>query len=262
MTDKEIIVVKDSKQLAAKGAKIFCRAARERIKQNGQFAMAVSGGTTPRAMHRLLAQEPYISNVSWQKVHIFWVDERMVAFEDTASNFGAAKNDFLENVPVPSENIHPMPAWASSQEGVQLYRKELNTFFKPADDTCPVFDLILLGIGTDGHTASLFPKNVSADTKREWVLAVKGGNPDVFRLTLSYHLLNQARQVVFLVSGKEKAPIVKSVLGNAEKQLPAQKIRPQSGTLLWVLDREAAALLPEEHTRLGEKQPVPERMKD
>jgi 6-phosphogluconolactonase len=155
-----------------------------------------------------------------------------------------------------------MPAWAGPEEGVRLYRKALNTFFKPADDSCPVFDLILLGIGTDGHTASLFPKTVSADTKRKWVLAVKGGNPDVFRLTFSYHLINQARQVVFLVSGEKKAPIVKNVLGNAEKRLPAQKIKPPRGTLVWVLDRDSAALLPEARTRLSEKQPVTERLKD
>lgn len=246
MPEINIIVVEDSAQLAVKGAEIFCRAAKTSIKQAGRLAVAVSGGSTPRAMHQLLTREPYVAKVPWQQTHLFWVDERMVPFEHPASNFGAAKKDFLEKVAIPAGNIHPMPAWADPEQAVKLYREELNTFFKPTNDNYPVFDLIFLGIGTDGHTASLFPKIASADTEAQWVLAVKGGSPDVFRLTLSYSLLNQGRQVVFLVSGNEKAKIVKKILEKGEPQLPAQKIKPKSGVLQWLLDRDAAALLSKE----------------
>ncbi len=243
MADKDIIVVENIERLAIKGAVIFCRAANAHLGQNGRFSVAISGGSTPRAMHRLLAQKPYVKEIPWQGTHIFWVDERMVPFEHSASNFGTAKKDFLEKIPIPKGNIHPMPALTIPEEGVGRYQNELNTFFQPGDNVWPVFDLIFLGIGSDGHIASLFPQVSLPSREKRWVLLVKGGTPDVFRLTLTYPLLNHARQVVFLVSGNEKAEIVKRILVKREKHLPAVKIMPKSGKLVWILDREAASLL-------------------
>ena len=243
MTKEKIIIVEDSKRLAVGAAELFCRAAQAGLARSGRFTVALSGGSTPRAAHRLFARDPYVRQIPWQDTHIFWVDERMLPFEHTESNFGAAKKDFLEKIPIPPGNIHPMPAEAEPEEGGRRYHQELKAYFRPAEGSCPRFDLIFLGIGDDGHTASLFPGNRLVDAEKKWVLAVKGGHPDVFRLTLNYLLLNRARQVVFLASGRKKRGVVQRVLQGGEKRWPAAKILPENGELLWLLDQDAAALL-------------------
>jgi 6-phosphogluconolactonase len=195
-------------------------------------------------MFRFLSQEPYSSAIPWQSLHLFWVDERMVAFDDPRSNFGAAKEDFLDKVPLPPDHLHPMPTWAEPSEGASVYQAELKGFFQRFGEVdMPIFDLVFLGLGKDGHTASLFPGKDPALNPAEWVLSVKGGDPDVFRLTLNYHVLNRAKRVVFLVSGKEKASILKTIFEDKEARLPAQEIRPANGKLTWLLDQEAASLL-------------------
>ena len=239
----KIIITSDASQLAAKGAQIFCKTAKETIALHGRFAVAVSGGSTPRAMHRLMSQEPFLSEIPWQKTHIFWVDERMVAFDHPDSNFGTAKKDFLNIIPIPSDQVYPIPVMTRPEEGAALYQAKLKTFFHDMSSDDPVFDLILLGIGKDGHVASLFPGRPQIKEANRWVLSVKGGQPNVFRLTLNYTVLNNARQILFLVSGSEKAAIVKTLLEKSQAQLPAVKIRPLNGKVTWLLDRAAASLL-------------------
>jgi len=243
MAKEKIIIVENPERLAKEAVALFCRAAQNGVRRNGRFSVALSGGSTPRAMHRLLAREPYIDRVPWQDTHIFWVDERMLPFAHAESNFGTAQKDFLKKVPIPPIQIHPMPADAEPEDGVRRYRQELEHFFGASRQGYPCFDLILLGIGNDGHTASLFPEAGPADAGKKWVRAVKGGSPDVFRLTLDYPVLNRARQVVFLVSGRKKRKIVQRILEGDETHLPAAKIRPERGELMWLLDREAAAML-------------------
>ena len=242
----KIIITSDASQLAAKGAQIFCKTAKETIALQGRFAVAVSGGSTPRAMHRLMSQEPYLSDIPWQKTHIFWVDERMVAFDHPDSNFGTAKKDFLNIIPIPSDHVYPIPVMTRPEEGTALYQAKLKTFFHDMSSDNPVFDLILLGIGKDGHVASLFPGRPQIKEANRWVLNVKGGQPNVFRLTLNYTVLNNARQILFLVSGSGKAAIVKTLLENSQAQLPAVKIRPPNGRVIWLLDQAAASLLSRE----------------
>ncbi|TES94634.1 MAG: 6-phosphogluconolactonase [Desulfobacteraceae bacterium] len=239
----EKIITADSKQLAAKGAQIFCKTAKETIALQGRFAVAVSGGSTPRAMHRLMSQEPYLSDIPWQKTHIFWVDERMVAFDHPDSNFGTAKKDFLNIIPIPSDQVYPIPVMTRPEKAAALYQAKLKTFFHDMSSDDPVFDLILLGIGKDGHVASLFPGRPQIKEANRWVLSVKGGQPNIFRLTLNYTVLNNARQILFLVSGSGKAAIVKTLLENSQAQLPAVKIRPPNGRVIWLLDQAAASLL-------------------
>lgn len=239
----EKIITADSKQLAAKGAEIVCKTAKETVDRQGHFAVAVSGGSTPRAMHRLMSQEPYLSDIPWQKTHIFWADERMVAFEHPDSNFGTAQKDFLGKIPIPKKQIHPMPAVALPEEGVALYQTELENFFRDFGVNDPVFDLIILGIGKDGHIASLFPGQPIIEDTNRWVLSVREGQPNILRLTLNYHVLNSAKHILFLVSGSGKAAIVKTLLENSQAQLPAVKIRPPNGRVIWLLDQEAASLL-------------------
>jgi 6-phosphogluconolactonase len=237
------IIVPDSNQMAEKGAEMFCEIAKKSISDRGRFIVAVSGGSTPRAMHGRLSKEPYLSDISWKRTCIFWVDERMVDVDHPDSNFGTARKDLLEKIPISFDQIYPMPVMTHPEDGAGLYQMTLKTFFQGIGSDDPVFDLILLGIGKDGHTASLFPKQAFTNPAQSWVISVKGGNPNVFRLTFTYLILNSARHILFLVSGKDKALIVKSLFEDNTVDLPAKNIRPLNGTLTWLLDQEAASLL-------------------
>ncbi len=239
----EVIVVDSPNHLAKKGAEIFMAAAKECIAEKRRFSVAVSGGSTPRAMHGLLAEDPFRSDALWEKTHVFWVDERCVPQDSAASNYGAAKKDFLEQVSIPPGQVHPMPSEALPEEGAAAYQTKLKAFFALNKGGLPVFDLIFLGIGKDGHTASLFPGQPSLDEKEKLVVAIRGGEPDVSRLTMTYPVLNWAERTVFMVSGKEKALVTKAVLGKESLPLPAQRIKPANGKLIWLLDAGAASLL-------------------
>jgi len=239
----EIIVAENPQDLAQKGAELFCLSADRCIKQKRPFRVAISGGSTPRAMHRILAAEPCFKKKFWGGTHIFWVDERMVPAGHPASNFSAAWDDFLEKVAIPAPHVHPMPFEAEPEAGAAIYEKALKAHFQTTGGDLPVFDLIFLGIGTDGHTASLLPGFSPERSAHRWVLAVKGGDPDVYRLTMNYHLLNQAAHVVFLVSGKGKARIVKTIFESRKANLPAQRIKPVSGKLTWLMDKAALSQL-------------------
>ena len=236
------IIVSNSNQLAEKGAEMFCEIAKKSISDRGRFVVAVSGGSTPRAMHGRLSQDPYLSDLFWQHTHIFLVDERMVDVDHPDSNFGTARKDLLEKIPIPFDQIYPMPVMTHPEDGAERYQMTIKTFFQDIGSDDPVFDLILLGIGKDGHTASLFPEQASTYPAPSWVISVKGGNPNVFRLTLTYLVLNSARHILFLVSGKDKAPMVQTLLEDNAVDLPAKNIRPLQGTLTWLLDQEAASL--------------------
>jgi 6-phosphogluconolactonase len=244
MIPKSQIIIKDNPtHLALAAANIFTTIARESVTQRRHFSVAISGGSTPKDMHRMLAEDPFRSDIPWDRTYIFWVDERCVPENNSASNYGAAKREFLDKVPVPEANIYPMPGKASPEDGAVKYQGELIDFFQLAAATFPVFDLIFLGIGTDGHTASLFPGHRTLEEKTKLVVAVKGGNPDVNRLTMTYPILNRARHIVLLVSGEEKAAVLGIIFENSKAQLPAQMIQPISGKLTWLLDNEAASLV-------------------
>lgn len=239
----ETMVVDSASQLAERGAEAFRDAAREAAAARGRFAVAISGGSTPRAMHRLLATDPYRSDIPWLKVSLFWVDERLVPANDPASNFGTARQDLLDRLPIPPGRVYPMTMSDTPQSAATAYQKRLQDFFIRTESGFPVFDLVILGIGTDGHTASIFPADRSALETQSWVVAVKGGKPYVDRLTLSLPVLNHARSIVFLVAGSDKAEVVKTALTDETAGLPASRIQPAAGRLCWILDRAAAALL-------------------
>jgi len=236
----KVIITEDSDSFARRGAELFLQCAVSAVNQNGRFSVALSGGSTPRPMNRLLACAPYISEIPWNDTHVFMVDERIVPFEDSASNFGTAQKDFLDSVPIPSKNLHPMPVHDAPEIGADHYEEELKSFFLNRN---PVFDLILLGIGTDGHTASMFPGDRKAHASERWVLHVKGGNPDVYRISLTFNMINQGRSVAFLISGSNKAPLLKALLENPQNDYPANLVRPESGDLIWLVDQDAASKL-------------------
>jgi 6-phosphogluconolactonase len=205
--------------------------------------VALSGGSSPRPMHRLLGEEPYLSEIPWHTTHIFWVDERCVSINDPASNYGAARADFLEGVPIPENQVHPMPADLYPEEGAVAYEKELVEFFQTGPSEIPVLDLICLGIGNDGHTASLFPGHRALDERKRLIITARGGEPAVDRLTMTLPLLNNARNIVFVVSGKEKAMILKAILDGSSPRFPAQMVSPVAGQLTYLLDKDAASMI-------------------
>jgi 6-phosphogluconolactonase len=237
------ITESNAADLARKGAAIFSRIAVESVALRGRFVVAISGGSTPRPMHRILCEEPHLSMIPWNRTHICWVDERCVPVNDPANNYGAARADFIDKIPIPGKQIHPMPVDLPPEKGALAYQRELVRFFQIKTSEIPVFDLICLGIGTDGHTASLFPgQNAVSETDR-LIVSVKGGDPHVSRLTVTFPLINSAREIVFLVSGKGKAPILKAMFEGPPGRYPAQMIHPAHGNLTWLLDREAASQL-------------------
>jgi len=229
--------------MIAAGADIFKMASHDCVKQKGHFVVAVSGGSTPRPMHRLLTEEPYYSEIPWDKTDIFWVDERCVPENDPASNFGAAKIDLINKIPIPADQIHPMPGDLSPEKGALTYEREMKDYFQLTEGEYPVFDLIYLGLGNDGHTASLFPGHQALDETKRLVVTVKGGDPHVSRLTLTFPVINHAKQIVFMVSGKGKSPVLKTIFENSKDLLPAQRVRPCQGKMTWLLDKEAASML-------------------
>lgn len=244
MSCESEIIIKDSPiHLAMTAADLFAMAAKNCAAQRGRFVVALSGGSTPRGMHRMLAEEPYLSCIPWNDAHIFWVDERCVPENDPASNYGIARKDFLDRVPIATRQIYPMYGGTLPEKGAAMYQAKLKAFFRVEEGSFPIFDLIFLGVGKDGHTASLFPEQRALDERERWVVAVKGGSPDVDRLTMTYPVLNHARQIVFLAAGKEKSGVLRAILEQRQMALPAQRIRPMSGKLTWLLDREAASLL-------------------
>jgi 6-phosphogluconolactonase len=243
----KIVLERDAEAVAKHGAALFVETAQRCVDRLGRFVVAVSGGSTPRPMHRLLSETPYVKAIPWQGIHLFWADERLVPYESPESNFGAAKADFVDRVPLPVQQLHPMPTWCPASEGATIYQAELQGVFQRFGSDRPVFDLIVLGIGTDGHTASLFPDatgTVSNEDPDIWVTGTRGGDPQVDRLTLTYWTLNNADAIVFLVCGREKADIVKVILEDSNGPfLPAQRIHPPNGSVTWILDQGAACLL-------------------
>ena len=240
----EIIIRDTPSQAAIAAADLFAGTARKSVSDKGFFTVAVSGGSTPRPMHRMLAKKPYRWEVPWNKTHIFWVDERRVPENDPQSNYGAAKQDILNRVDVPCEQIYPVFDGGSHREWALKYQKKIIDFFQLKKGQYPIFDLIFLGIGTDGHTASLFPGQEALSENDRFIIAVRGGNPCVDRITMTFSVLNCAAHVVFLASGSEKAAVVNSILRGRKVGLPASKIQPKNGRLTWILDKDAASLLP------------------
>ena len=243
-TKDQIIIAKDRCQLAIYGADIFEKAALKAVQHSGKFSVAISGGSNPRPMNRLLSQKPYRHVIPWTYTHLFWVDERLLPLTDPQSNYGNAKIDFLDQLEIPEDNIHPIRCAKEPTAVAESYQRELVTFFNPSIGQYPIFDLIFLGIGTDGHTASLFSGDDIAVNTRRWVCAVKGGNPNVDRVTLSLPLINQARCVVILACSKEKSGIINKIFLDKNANLPIQNVSPTNGRLIWLLDQDAAAMLP------------------
>lgn len=215
--------------------------AHREIQKNGHFLAALSGGQTPRPVHGRLAERPHESDDFWDFTHLFWVDERCVPETDPVSNWGAAQKDFLKQVPIPRAQLYPMPGTLPPEQGALQYEKTLERVFDLTRAEFPRFDLIFLGVGTDGHVASLFPGDKSLIEAKRRVIAVKGGNPNVRRLTMTLPVLNNAKHIVFLVSGTKKCDIIARLFKDGSWGLPAGRICPPAGQVTWILDKGAAS---------------------
>jgi 6-phosphogluconolactonase len=240
-----IFIAKDLEQLAVLGADRFKMEVLDAVRHSNECNVAISGGATPRAMNRLLAQAPYRHEIPWTQTHLYWVDERLLPPTDPDSNYGNAKMDFLDHLDMPTENIHPMGSENNPAMAAENYQQALRRFSKPARAPYPIFDLIFLGIGTDGHTASIFPGDATALKTDRWVCFVKGGNPNVDRLTLTLPLINQAKCIIILACGQKKSDIIRTIFRDRHAKLPIQQVTPLHGRLVWLLDQDAAARLPE-----------------
>jgi 6-phosphogluconolactonase len=234
-----IRVYPDLESLSQAAAGLFVQQAAEAVAARGRFSVALSGGSTPRRTYELLAQPPCRDQVSWDRLHVFWGDERCVPEGDPRRNALLAQHTFLNSVPIPPAQIHPIFCQRSPGEAAAEYEALLREFFTGQP---PRFDLIFLGLGGDGHTASLFPRTGVLQERQKWAAEVYVPEQGLYRVTLTAALINQAALVAFLVSGADKAKILKEVLtGPSEPlRLPAQLIRPEGGRLLWLVDQDAA----------------------
>lgn len=240
---KQIEVHDDTQELALAAAELFVEAAAEAIDQRGEFRVALAGGSTPREAYQRLSGADLAPMVSWRNVQLFWGDERCVPPTHPDSNFRLARDSFLDKVPIPQLNVHRIEGEAEPKQAARDYVEELRAVF--GGRKRPRFDLILLGMGADGHTASLFPNSSAVREKRRWVVAHHVDQPDSWRVTLTPPVLNAARRVVFLVAGKEKAERLHEVLRGERdpERLPAQIVRPKEGSVVWLLDKAVAAKL-------------------
>ena len=246
----DVVVLPNALLLADAAAQRFVFAANAAIQARGEFTVALSGGSTPRQVYARLATEPFVSSLDWSRVHVLWGDERCVPPEHESSNYRMTRETLLDHVPVPEGNVHRIRGEDDPVEAATTYESVLRTVLRTPSGpprTAPGsrLDLVLLGLGQDGHTASLFPGAASLRATEEWVAAEYVHEVATWRVTLTAGVINAAAEVVFLVSGDAKAAIVRSVLEGRTRphELPAQFIAPAAGHLVWLLDAPAAAEL-------------------
>ena len=230
--------------LAKAAAELFSTLAQDAVAKRGRFSVALSGGSTPKTLFSLLAAPPHITDLPWSAMHFFWGDERLVPPNDSGSNYYHAKNLLFDHVPIPPENIHRIKGELSSEGAVQDTIEQLQRFARD-NRQWPRFDLVLLGLGSDGHTASLFPGSPIGEEPGVIVKSVSAvyENRPAQRLTLTPIILNDARQIIFLVTGANKAEALAAVLNGPTDlgKWPAQRIKANSGRLTWFVDELAAS---------------------
>jgi 6-phosphogluconolactonase len=242
---REIKLVADAAELAREAAETFVRLATEAVAAKGSFSVALSGGSTPKALFGLLAGE-YLDRVPWRETHFFWGDERHVPPDHPDSNYRMTREAMLSTAPVPPENVHRVEAEnPDAADAADAYGRTLERWFGTRPGEFPRVDLVLLGMGPDGHTASLFPHTTALHETARSVVANWVPKFDAYRITLTAPVLNNAANVLFLVAGADKAEALHEVHEGARNpdEYPSQLVRPTSGSLRWLVDRAAAARL-------------------
>lgn len=243
-SDPERIVCGKDESLSHIALGIIFEVYRKTLSKKEYFTLLLSGGRTPETVYSALSNPAVQSKIDWNRIHLFWGDERFVPSNHPDSNYGAVKKLLISKVNIPHSNIHPIPTEGiTPQEGSKMYEEDLRAFFKIGDDSFPRFDLILLGVGEDGHTASLFPGSPELGEKHRWVVATSLEKLKNQRITMTLPVLNQGENVLVLATGVNKSEVLKKVFKPEESPLlPIQQIHPFSGRLIFLLDKAAASL--------------------
>lgn len=233
-----VLVFKDIDEIAEHALTLWTEIAEKAIKDKGIFSAALSGGKTPEVLFRKLSGN---KTLPWSKTHIFMVDERFVPYQDDNNNFRMINEMLLRHVDIPAKNIHPILTTAESPEAAALkYEEDLDYFFRSS----AAFDLVLLGIGSDGHTASLFPGMPTLKEKQHRAIAVPPAGPiDAERITLTFPAINSAENILFMAAGHDKARVIREVIEKENSRLPAAAVRPGKCRPVFLLDEGAASLL-------------------
>lgn len=237
----ETRIFEDGDALGRAAREALLRIVSDAVKERGRFVIALAGGHTPAKLYQMWARpEKGVTRTPWERVYLFWGDERYVPHDDPASNYRMARESLIAHVPIPEGNVYPMPTDGPQPErAAETYEAELRRFFGAA---APAFDLLLLGLGVEGHTASLFPGSPALEEKERWVAAVTAPAKPPQRLTLTLPILNQARNTFFLVTGADKRPILEALRSQSTEgsgPYPAARVRPK-GPVVWFLDQAAA----------------------
>ena len=240
-------IFSDGQRLSHFAAELLAQTAQTAISERGHFLVALSGGGTPAALYRLLAASPYRESLPWERMLFFWGDERCVPPDDPESSYHQASTVWLAHVPVPPHNIFRARGELGPQEAAEDYARQLKLIAEPGLDW-PRFDFVLLGMGADGHTASLFPGSPLSSGQSTLAVSANYQDRPAQRVSLTPDVFNSARNVVFLASGPEKAAALSATLSGSRDllKLPAQRIHPSDGQLYWLVDEAAASLLPEQ----------------
>lgn len=232
-------IFKNKKEMSGELASWVCNVISNTLKNQEYFSLVLSGGETPKLLFNKLASEEYRNKINWKRIHIFWGDERVVPFTDERNNAGMAFDLLLNHIDIPAAQVHIIRTDIEPNFAVDQYRKVLHTFF---DNTSRSFDLVLLGMGDDGHTLSLFPDSPIIEEHKRWVNAVFSNKQSMYRITLMPVLINRSSKIAFMVDGAQKSKVLQQVLEGdyVPTKLPAQIIKPKEGELHWFLDEAVA----------------------
>jgi 6-phosphogluconolactonase len=241
----EVEIFSDERELVRAEAERIVRLAKDAVGTRGRCLVALSGGSTPRPLYELLATPPYATRIEWPRMHLFWGDERCVPPDHPDSNYRMTREALIDHVPLPPENVHRIRGEDPPDQAAVAYERLLRELFGPGDAPARTFDLVLLGMGRDGHTASIFPGTAAVTEAHRWAMAVYVDKPRaMWRVTLTTVVLNAAADVTFLVAGPDKAPRLREVLQPGEEShgvLPARLVNPVRGALHWMIDAAAGA---------------------
>jgi 6-phosphogluconolactonase len=244
MEKKNVFVFDDYEALVNATAELFVKLAEQSIKDRGKFVVSLSGGNTPKGLYTRLAEKEFASRIDWSRVHVFFGDERTVAYTSPESNQRMITESLLSKVPLSRENVFALSDPDLDAQATAIdYERSMHEFFRLEAGEFPQFDFMLLGLGEDGHTASLFPGSPALQECERWFVDNKVEKLNTTRLTMTYPVINHSRNIIFLGAGKAKAAVLKDVLTGSEGKYPSQNVKAEQGKLYWYLDKEIASEL-------------------
>ncbi len=236
----DIKISPDKNKLIQESAAYITGLIQDSLKVKDKCTFVLAGGSTPKDLYETLASEKYRAVIDWSKVHVFWGDERCVPSDHLDSNYRMAKEALIDHIDISPENVIRIPAEKEPAEAAREYEETIKRFFGGTSQF-PVFDIILLGIGEDGHTASLFPGTDALEEKKRWVTEVYVPKLDTYRVTLTFPVINNGMNVIFLVAGLSKAEIVRNILNKEGLNYPAAYVEPVNGKLVYLIDEAVGA---------------------